>query len=111
MLRIKTSKTKLYKLVREYEPLPPMKRTTFAKTDRRASYRLKWPGRGRCWRCEAYISVVVGYPKLTITKKDIDGMEISRLVYTLDINELIDRGMVEEFHPAAERRRMEGNAT
>ena len=107
MLRLKATKTKLYKLVREYEILPPMRRTTFAKAPGRTDYWMRWASDFGLW-CEALFAAVGGKPKLIITKKEPGGPEVSRMVYTLSINDLTDRGMTEEYITAAERRRAEG---
>lgn len=106
MLRLKTTKTKLYKLVKEYETLPPMCRMTFAKADRRPDYWMRWHNDFDL-RCDVFIAAVGGKPKLVITKTEPGGPQVSRMVYTLDIKELMERGMVEEFIPAAARRRAE----
>lgn len=106
MPRLKTTKTKLYKLVREYETMPPMCRTTFTKASRHPDYWLEWVGVTGLW-CKAYFAAVGGKPKLVITKTEPWGPEVSRMVYTLDAKDLRERGMVEEFVPAAARRRAE----
>lgn len=102
MLRLKTNKTKLYKLVREYDLLPPMSRTTFTKTHGRPEYWMRWSNDFGL-RCDAFLAAVGGKPKLVITKTEPGGPEVSRVVYTMDIKDLMGRGMVEEFIPAAER--------
>ena len=107
MLRLKTNKTKLYKLVREYDLLPPMSRTTLTKAPGQPDYWMRWTDALTELRCDAFLAAVGGRPKLTITKTEPGGPEVSRMVYTLDIKDLINRGMVEEFIPAAERRREE----
>lgn len=42
MLRLKATKTSLYRLVSEYEKLPPMCRTVFTKAPRQPDYWLEW---------------------------------------------------------------------
>ena len=103
MFRLKTNKTKLYQLVAEYEAMPPVRRVTFSKAYRRPDYRMKWTDKHGL-RHEAYFAAVGGRGKLSITAFDDAGTEVSRVVYTLDAKDLLERGMVEEFTTAAERR-------
>lgn len=106
MLRLKTNKTNLYKLVSGYEHLPRMRRTKFRKERGRPSYYLEWAD-GSGLRCSAFFSAVGGKPKLWITKKDLDGL-VSSAIHTLDLEDVKGRGMVEEFAPATERRADDG---
>ena len=107
MLRLKATKTRLYKLVSEYETLPLMGRTNFIKAYGRPEYKMYWTDADGL-KCMVFFAAVGGKPKLVITKKEFDGLEVSRVVYTLCINDLTDRGMTEEYITAAERRRAEG---
>lgn len=43
-------------------------------------------------------------------KKEFCGPQVSRVVHTLDAKDLLERGMVEEFTTAAERRQAERRA-
>lgn len=110
MLRLKATKTSLYKLISEYVPdLPPMKaKTQFTKYHRAPDYALDWTTKER--NCaHAFFAGCMGQPLLSIEIKDgDDNHTISRTVHTLDIADLRRRGMVEEFVPAAERRATRG---
>lgn len=110
MLRLKATKTSLYKLVREYESLPPMRRTRFTKAFREPDYWLEWQDPGGLW-CKAFLSVCGGNALLSVTRKEFCGPEHSRVVYGLGLPELRQRGMVEEFHTSAERRRPAAEAS
>lgn len=105
MLRLTANKTKLYHLVKKFEPLPPMGRTEFRKAYRSPDYWLRWTDDG-LW-CEAFLSTCVGKPMMSIDKGEFCGQRVSRVVYGLDIEDLKARGMVEEFTSAVERRRAE----
>ena len=53
----------------------------------------------------------MGRPLLSIEIRDGEtGKTVSRNVYNLDLQDLRERGMVEEFTTAAERRRIERSA-
>lgn len=86
-MRLKASKTSLYKLVADFTPLPGIRRVDFIK---------------------AFLSVCAGRPVLSITVRDVDGSQISNETRNLSVDLLRDRGMVEEFTSAAERRRANG---
>ena len=105
MFRLKATKTSLYKLVHDYEPLPPMRRTRFTKAFRSPDYRLEWADAAGLW-CRALLSDCGGSALLAVTRKEFCGPERSRVVYGLGLPELRRRGMVEEFATAAERRRL-----
>lgn len=108
MLRLKANKTRLYKLVAEYvDDLPPMRSgTTFIKYSRVPDYAMEWVTKD--WdRARAFFAVTMGHPLLAVTVRDADGQEISREVHELALADLRERGMVEEFTTAAERRRCE----
>lgn len=109
MLRLKATKTSLYKLVREYVVLPLMKRASFTKASRRPDYWLDWTDAGGLrWR--AFLAVCAGRAKLILMREDYSGCLKSIAFYTLEIKDLQARGMVEEFVTAAERRRAERRA-
>ena len=112
MLRLKATKTSLYKLVAEFVPnLPPMRRgTEFIKYPRTPDYALNWITPE--WdTAHAFFSTCMGRPLLKI---DIDEKETGRLVWGaykyIDLQDLRERGMVEEYVTAAERRRIERGA-
>ena len=99
MLRLTANKTKLYTLVADYvDNLPPMRKTEFIKYPERE--------KGR-----AFLSACMGRP---LPKIDIDEKGTGRLVWGaykyIDLQGLRDRGMVEEYVTAAERRRIERSA-
>lgn len=107
MLRLKATKTSLYKLVAEYvKDLPPIRSgTEFIKYFRARSYALEWATKD--WnRAHAYFSTCMGRPLLAIEVRD-DGHTVSRVVHKVDPDDLRRRGMVEEFKTAAERRQIE----
>lgn len=94
MLRLKANKTSLYKLVHDYEPVPPMRRTQFTKAFRDPDYWLEWADACGLW-CKAFFSTCGGKPLLSITKRD-GGEEVSRVVHGLTLSDLLERGMVEK---------------
>lgn len=97
MKRLKATKTSLYKLVAEHvHDLPPMRTGAQFTKYRSPSYTLEWitPNWNRA--C-AYLSSCLGSPLLAIEIRDGEtGKTISRNTYKLDINNLQQRGMVEE---------------
>lgn len=110
MLRLTANKTKLYTLVADYvDNLPPMRKTTFKKYPRTHDYALEWATEREKGR--AFLSACMGRPLLKI---DIDEKGTGRLVWGaykyIDLQGLRDRGMVEEYVTAAERRRIERGA-
>ena len=109
MLRLTANKTKLYTLVQKYvDNLPPMRSgTEFTKYPRTPDYALDWITPE--WdTAHAFFSTCMGYPLLSIEIKDGEtGKTVSRKVYNLDLQDLRDRGMVERFVTAEERRRLE----
>ena len=106
MLRLKANKTSLYKLVGTYEALPLMHRVTITKAHRAPDWWLKWTDADGLM-CVAFFSTCLGKPLLAIEKKEFGGPQVSRVVHDLDAKDLLERGMVEEFTSAAERRRAE----
>ena len=109
MLRLKASKTALYKLVAEFVPnLPPMRKgTEFIKYPRTPDYALNWITPE--WdTAHAFFSSSMGHPLLYIEIRSGEtGETVSRTTHALNLQDLRERGMVEEFTTAAERRRME----
>ena len=109
MFRLKANKTSLYKLVGEFEDLPPMRRVTITKAYRAPDWWLKWTDADGLL-CVAFFSTCMGKALLSIDKKEFCGPQVSRVVHDLDAKDLLERGMVEEFTTAAERRRAERRA-
>lgn len=112
MLRLKANKTALYKLVADYvDNLPPMRSgIEFIKYPRTPDYALNWitPERNTV---HAFFSTCMGRPLLAIEIRDGEtGKTVRRTTHTLTIQDLRERGMVEEFVMAAERRRIERSA-
>lgn len=109
MLRLKATKTSLYKMVSEYVPdLPPVRSgTEFIKYPRTPDYALDWITPE--WdTAHAFFSTCMGRPLLSIEIRDTEtNKTVSRAVYNLDLRDLRERGMVEEFTTAAEHRRLE----
>lgn len=106
MLRLKATKTSLYRLVAAYvDNLPPMRSgTQFIKYPRRPDYAMDWITPE--WDTgHAFFSTCMGHALLSIEIKGGKTGTVSRKVYDLDPQDLRERGMVEEFVPAAERRR------
>lgn len=112
MLRLTANKTKLYTLVAHYvDNLPPMRSgTEFIKYPRTPDYALNWitPERNTA---HAFFSTCMGRPLLAVEIRDGEtGKTVRRTTHTLTIQDLRERGMVEEFVTAAERRRIERSA-
>lgn len=103
MFRLKANKTSLYKLVSAYEELPPMRRVELKKAPGTPDWWLKWTDADDLL-CVAFFSTCMGKPLLSIDKKEFCGPQVSRMVHDLDTRDLLERGMVEEFTTAAERR-------
>lgn len=106
MLRLKASKTSLYKLVAEYEAMPSTRRVTFTKAHRTPDYWLRWVDADGL-SCMAFFAACVGKPMLSIVKNELGAPPLSHVVHTLDVKDLLERGMVERFTTAAEHRRVE----
>ena len=112
MLRLKATKTSLYKLVAEFVPnLPPMRSgTSFIKYPRTPDYALDWITQE--WdTAHAFFSTCMGRPLLSIEIKSGEtGKTVNRTTHAMNLRDLRERGMVEEFITAAERRRAERSA-
>lgn len=109
MLRLKANKTSLYNLVGTYEAMPPMRRVTITKAYRAPDWWMKWTDADGLL-CVAFFSACGGKALLSITKKEFCGPEISRVVHAIDLQDLQERDMVENFTTAAERRLEERRA-
>lgn len=106
MRRLCANKTKLYRLVAGFEPLPPMRKVTFVKAYRQPGYWLRW-GDGEGMLCKAFLDTCAGKPLLSIEKEEFCGPARSRVVHGLNVDDLARRGMVEEIATKEERRRAE----
>lgn len=62
MFRLKANKTSLYKLVGEFEDLPPMRRVTITKAYRTPDWWLKWTDADGLL-CVAFFSTCMGKAK------------------------------------------------
>lgn len=109
MFRLKANKTSLYKLVGTYEALPPMRLVIVKKAPRVTNWWMDWENDSRLF-CKAFFYSCAGKAFLSITKREIGGPQVSRVVQELDTKDLLERGMVEEFTTAAERRQAERRA-
>ena len=107
--RPKVTKTSLYKLVREFEELPSMRRTAFKKAYRSTDYWLTWEDSSGL-RCEAFLIAGKGAALLAIEKRSFDGPRISRVVHKIGTKAMLDRGMAEKSAEAEEHRRAKGGA-
>lgn len=109
MLRLKANKTSLCGLVSRYvKDLPPMRTgTNFKKYPRTRDCALEWVTEE--WNtARAFLTVCLGHPILSIEVRDgSSGKIIYQHTRPLRLKTLKDRGMVEEFTTAAERKRME----
>ena len=112
MLRLTANKTKLYILVAHFvDNLPPMRSgTEFIKYPRSPDYALNWITPE--WNtAHAFFSTCMGRPLLSIEIKSGEtGKTVNRTTHALNLRDLRERGMVEEFVTAAERRRIERSA-
>ena len=72
MFRLKANKTSLYKLVGEFENLPPMRRVTITKAYRTPDWWLKWTDADGLL-CVAFFSTCMGKPLLSIKKRSSAG--------------------------------------
>lgn len=89
-MRLKATKTSLYKLVSEYQPLPCMKKTEFCKVRGSRSYFLNWHNDVLGEDCYAHFSVYGGIPSL--------GLHIGVEWHVVDftVQELRERGMIDD---------------
>ena len=112
MLRLTANKTKLYTLVQKYvDNLPPMRSgTRFIKYPRTPDYALEWIT-PKWDKAHAFFSTCMGRPLLSIEIKSGEtGKTVNRTTHALNLRDLRERGMVEEFITAAKRRRAERSA-
>lgn len=108
MLRLKATKTTLYQLVAEYTKLPEMRWVEFTKMPRHQDYFLKWHQEDGF--AAAFFAVGRSGPFLSVDVHDIDGHQLSRTFHHLTIENLWERGMVENPLTADEKRQMEKTA-
>ena len=93
-MRLKATKTSMYKLVSEHTALPPMRRTAFTKAYRQPAYYLRWRDADDM-PCEAMLAPCAGRPVLSITCER-ERAESAYEAHTLRIADLRQRGMIEE---------------
>lgn len=93
-MRLKATKTSMYRLVGDYEDLPPMRRTTFTKAYRQPDFWLRWRDADGM-ACKAFLAAYAGRLVLSITKEQEYGDPEYR-AYTLSVGDLRKRGMIEE---------------
>lgn len=93
-MRIKTTKTSLYKLVKRYVPVPIMRRTEFKKAPRQPDYFLNWHQEDGF--AQAFLAVSMGRPFLSVDVRDIDGHQLSREIHNLTVEGLRELDMIEE---------------
>jgi hypothetical protein len=94
MLRLKATKTSLYKLVKQYVPVPIMRRTEFKKVLRHPDYFLNWYQEDGF--AQAFLAVSMGRPFLSVDVRDIEGHQLSREVHDLTVEGLRELGMIKE---------------
>jgi len=70
MLRLKATKTSLYKLTAEYIALPGMRQVNFQKATRHPDYWLKWHQENTDGYCDAFLLSSAGRSLLVITERD-----------------------------------------
>ena len=103
MLRLKATKTSLYKLVAEFVPnLPPMRSgTSFTKYPRTPDYALDWITQE--WdTAHAFFSTCMGRPPLSIEIQSGEtGKTVNRTTHALNLPAPRGRGLVEAAVPAA----------
>lgn len=93
-MRLKATKTSMYALVSAYEDLPPMRKAAFTKAYRYPDYWLRWRD-ANDMACKAFLAACAGRPVLSITKEQEYGKPEYK-AYTLSIDDLRKRGMIEE---------------
>lgn len=91
-LRLRATKTSLYKLVNRYEPLPLLKWTEFWKAFRSPDFFLEW--QAESGYAKAFFSTCCGRPLLSIEIKN-EGRTVFREVHKMDLEDLRARGMLE----------------
>ena len=104
MRKLTANKTKLYQLVAEFESLPPMRRVTFVKSFRLVNYWLKWVDRDGMM-CEAFFATCGGRPVLLVRKRESSGEVICSVVHGLNVDDLVQRDMVEEHETSKNKER------
>jgi hypothetical protein len=95
MLKMKATKTSLYKLVSKYTDLPGMRRVEFIKAPRRPDYWLDWITADG-YNAKAFFSTIMGRPLLSITIRDENGNQLFYKTYQQTIGDLLERGLVRE---------------
>ena len=101
-MRLQANKTSLYKLVSEFEILPPQKYTDFTKIYRRRSYVLLWhPRNGNGGK--ASLSAVGGACFLTIERSGKEESISNLRTFKIAVGDLQARGMIEIGEPGYEK--------
>lgn len=93
-LRLKATKTSLYKLVGEFAELPGIRKVYFTKAPCSRDYWLEW-GTADGY-AKAFFSTCSGHTMLSITIMDVDGEQLSYKAHEIPVKNLMERGMVEE---------------
>lgn len=99
MLRLKATKTSLYELAAYYAgdndwfATPRRPKTEFTKAPGRPDYFLQWRADGHLY--QVFLAAVLGKASLTFERRE-RGKVLNKRTYRLDVQELRDRGMVEE---------------
>lgn len=99
MLRLKATKTSLYELAayfagdHEWFTMPPRPKTEFIKAPGRPDYFLQWRADGYLY--QVFLAAVFGKVSLTFERWE-QGKVLNKRTYRLDVQELRERGMVEE---------------
>lgn len=93
-MRLRATKTSMYKLVSEYAELPPVCETSFEKAYRQPSYYLRWRDVDDM-PCKAMLAPCAGRPVLSITRER-ERAESAYETHALSIADLRQRGMISE---------------
>lgn len=80
------------------DDMPPGRRTEFVKYFRARDYGMNWVTQKGNF-AHVFLGSCLGCPFLSIEVRDGDGHTVSRTVHKLDLEELRERGMVEEVDP------------
>ena len=97
-MRLKATKTNLYRLTLKYVPeIPTMRQTEFSKAPRSQSWWLRWWNDTQ--RCEVYFSAVAGLARLIIYP--------SNQVMPISLDELQQYDLIDNKEKTASRRQSE----
>ncbi|MGO5029998.1 hypothetical protein [Candidatus Agathobaculum pullicola] len=101
MKRLKANKTTLYNLVRDMTRnldwlyIPALRKVTFEKAYRRPNFSLSWRNDDGT-HSQAFFCACLGCATLAIELHDMDEQQLHRVVCNPSIDNLIERGMVED---------------